>query len=96
VFGIAWVIVGVVILQFDQASITTVGVIVGLMFLATAVHGGHARRASEMALRALRRPVRRRGRPRPDQPGEHLRALADILGFLFLIVGVFWVIQALV
>jgi hypothetical protein len=26
VFGIAWVIVGLVILQFDQASITTVGV----------------------------------------------------------------------
>ena len=37
VFGIAWVIVGLVILQFDQASITTVGVIVGLMFLATGV-----------------------------------------------------------
>src|SRR5918995_7490644 len=35
VFGIAWTIIAVVILQFDEASITTVGVIVGLMFLAT-------------------------------------------------------------
>jgi uncharacterized membrane protein HdeD (DUF308 family) len=29
-------------------------------------------------------------------PENTFAALADILGFLFLIVGVFWVIQALV
>jgi hypothetical protein len=33
VAGIAWVAVALVILQFDQASVTTVGVLVGLMFL---------------------------------------------------------------
>src|SRR5512134_3722165 len=33
VFGIAWTIIAVVILQFDDASITTVGIIIGLMFL---------------------------------------------------------------
>jgi hypothetical protein len=32
--GVAWVGVALVILQFDQASVTTVGVLVGLMFLA--------------------------------------------------------------
>src|SRR4029453_10632044 len=37
VSGIAWMIVSVVILQFDQASVTTVGVIVGLMFLGIAL-----------------------------------------------------------
>ena len=37
VFGIGWAIIGVVILQFDQASITTVGILVGAMFLATGV-----------------------------------------------------------
>ena len=31
--GIAWVAVALVILQFDQASVTTVGILVGLMFL---------------------------------------------------------------
>ncbi len=34
-FGIFWVVIGVVILQFDQASINTVGILVGAMFLAT-------------------------------------------------------------
>jgi uncharacterized membrane protein HdeD (DUF308 family) len=33
VAGIAWVAVALVILQFDQASVTTVGILVGLMFL---------------------------------------------------------------
>src|SRR5687767_15921545 len=31
--GSAWVAVAVVILQFDQASVTTVGILVGLMFV---------------------------------------------------------------
>ena len=35
VFGVGWTIIGVVILQFDQASINTVGILVGAMFLAT-------------------------------------------------------------
>ncbi|MGZ6707416.1 MAG: hypothetical protein ACXVFN_10790, partial [Solirubrobacteraceae bacterium] len=32
--GVAWIIAALVILQFDQASVTTVGIIVGLMFAA--------------------------------------------------------------
>ena len=35
--GIAWIAVSLVILQFDQASVTTVGVLVGLMFLALGI-----------------------------------------------------------
>src|SRR6188472_1983849 len=31
--GIAWLVVSLVILQFNDASITTVGVLVGVMFL---------------------------------------------------------------
>src|SRR4051794_24439467 len=31
--GIAWLVVSLVILQFDDASVTTVGVLVGVMFL---------------------------------------------------------------
>ena len=37
VAGIAWLIVSLVILQFDDASVTTVGVLVGLMFLFASV-----------------------------------------------------------
>ena len=33
VFGIGWIVISLVLLQFDQASVTTVGVIVGFMFV---------------------------------------------------------------
>ncbi len=35
--GIAWLVISLVILQFDAASITTVGILVGLLFLLAAV-----------------------------------------------------------
>src|SRR4051795_330627 len=37
VIGIAWVVAALVILQFNHASITTVSVILGIMFVAAAV-----------------------------------------------------------
>ena len=96
-FGIVWTIVAVVILQFDDASITTVGVIVGIMFLVTgfqqfliavltdrlkwmfALFGVLFEVAGVLAL---------------ISPEDTFNALADILGFLFLLVGAFWIIQA--
>ena len=35
--GIAWVAVALVILQFDDASVTTIGILVGLMFPALGI-----------------------------------------------------------
>jgi uncharacterized membrane protein HdeD (DUF308 family) len=96
VFGIAWMIVAVAILQFDQASITTVGVLVGLMFLATGaqqfavatlVDGGWL-----FALFGVLFVIA--GVIALISPENTFAALADILGFLFLIVGVFWVLEA--
>jgi uncharacterized membrane protein HdeD (DUF308 family) len=97
VFGIGWTVIGIVILQFDQASITTVGVLVGAMFLATGFQ--------QLMIMAL---VDRgkwlfgifgvlfliSGVISLISPENTFAALADILGFLFLIVGVFWIIQA--
>ena len=37
VFGAVWSVIAVVILQFDQASVTTVGVLIGLMFFLAGV-----------------------------------------------------------
>jgi short repeat uncharacterized protein DUF308 len=99
VFGIAWVVVGLVILQFDQASITTVGVIVGLMFLATGAQQFTVAMLAERLkwLYALFGVLFvAAGVIALISPENTFAALADILGFLFLIVGVFWVIQALV
>ena len=37
VAGIAWIAVSLVVLQFDQASVNTVGILVGLMFLGAGI-----------------------------------------------------------
>jgi uncharacterized membrane protein HdeD (DUF308 family) len=97
--GIAWIAIAAVILQFDQASVTTVGVLIGLMFIGTA--------AQQFMVGAL---VERgqllywffavlfliAGVIAFISPENTFAAIADILGFLFLMVGVFWIIQAFV
>ena len=97
VTGILWFFIAIVILQFDTASVTTVGVIVGAMFLFTGlqqfvistvvdgwkwlwiVFGVLFVLASIYAL---------------VNPGATTAALADSLGFLFLLVAIFWTIEA--
>lgn len=97
VFGIAWTLVAVVILQFDDASVTTVGVIIGIMFFATGLQqfvvGSLVDRGSWLFyLFGLLFLVC--GVIAFVSPENTFAAIADILGFLFLIVGIFWVIQA--
>jgi uncharacterized membrane protein HdeD (DUF308 family) len=97
VSGIAWTVISLVILQFDSASITTVGILVGFMFLFAATANFAASRvASEhrwvpvlfgvlfliSAVICLVNPV------------NTFAGLADMLGFLFLIVGVWWMVRA--
>ena len=96
--GIAWMAVSLVILQFDQASINTVGVIIGIMFAGAAVQnfalaglaGGWAKWLFGIfgvlfVAAAVISFI---------SPENTFAALADILGFLFLLVGTFWIIQA--
>jgi uncharacterized membrane protein HdeD (DUF308 family) len=98
VTGIAWVGASVVILQFDGASITTVGVIVGIMFIASgiqqltmAVIGESARWVWGIfgALFVIAGVVCL------FSPEDTFAGMADMLGFLFLLVGVWWAIRAL-
>jgi uncharacterized membrane protein HdeD (DUF308 family) len=98
VFGILWIVVALVILQFDQASITTVGVLIGAMFLASGFQ--------QFALAGLLEGSVRwiliifgalfviAGVIALINPEETFAGIADILGFLFLLVGLFWIIQA--
>ena len=97
VAGIAWVAVALVILQFDQASVTTVGILVGLMFLALGIEN--------IALSMLDVPARWAWALFGGlflvsaivcfaNPEDTFAGIADILGFLFLIVGVWWMIRA--
>jgi uncharacterized membrane protein HdeD (DUF308 family) len=97
VTGIAWVAAALVILQFNHASITTVGVIIGIMFAFAAIQefvamamGDHLRWLSGLvgavfAICAIISFV---------HPQNTFAGVADILGFLFLTVGIWWTITA--
>jgi uncharacterized membrane protein HdeD (DUF308 family) len=98
VTGVLWLLAALVILQFDDASVTTVGVIVGCVFLGSAVQ--------QFVLAALVERMRWLwilfgvlfaicGIACLAQPEKTFAGLADMLGFLFLVVGVWWTIAAL-
>jgi uncharacterized membrane protein HdeD (DUF308 family) len=97
VTGIAWIIAALVILQFDQASVTTVGVIIGIMFVFAGVQEFAVMRIAD-SLRWLSAIFGVlfviAGVICFISPENTFAALADILGFLFLIVGVWWTIRA--
>lgn len=97
VAGIAWLVISLVILQFDSASVTTVGVLVGLMFLLAGLQN--------IVVTSL--PVEHRWVPALFSvlflvsamvcfvyPVNTFAGLADMLGFLFLLVGTWWMVQA--
>jgi uncharacterized membrane protein HdeD (DUF308 family) len=98
VFGVLWIIVALVILQFDQASITTVGVLIGLMFLAAGAQnfafGALASGATRWILWIFAVLFVIAGVISLIRPEDTFAGVADILGFLFLLVGVFWLIEA--
>jgi uncharacterized membrane protein HdeD (DUF308 family) len=96
VVGVAWIIASLVILQFDRASITTVGIIIGIMFVAAA--------AQQFVLVAVAESLRWlwaifgvlfliAGVICFATPENTFAGMADILGFLFLTVGVWWTIR---
>jgi hypothetical protein len=99
VTGIAWIVASLVILQFDRASVTTVGIIVGCMFVAAGVQ--------QFTLAAMADHLRWLwwlfgglfiicGIVAFIRPVNTFAGLADTLGFLFLVVGVWWTIQAFI
>jgi uncharacterized membrane protein HdeD (DUF308 family) len=95
--GVLWLVIAVVILKFNHASVVTVGVLTGLMFLLFA--------AEQFALAALDRSTRwlwaisgvlmtAAGIVALVHPVDTFAGLADILGFVFLLVGILWMVQA--
>ncbi len=99
VVGVAWIVAALVVLQFDQASVTTIGIIIGLMF----VFAG----AQQLTLATVADSWRWlwalfgvlfviAGVICFINPEATFAGLADILGFLFLCVGIWWTIQAFV
>jgi uncharacterized membrane protein HdeD (DUF308 family) len=98
VSGIVWIIAALVVLQFTRASVVTVGIIIGVMFI---VSGIEAMLVAEISggwkwltiiigvllliggLLTLFNPV------------LTFLAVADMLGFVFVLIGVYWIVHAL-
>jgi len=99
IFGIFWVIFSLVVFRFDVHSVNAVGILVGVVFLvagveevltAGAVRGGwrwlHAIVGVALFVGAILSFV---------NPGGTFLALAEIVGWLLLIKGIFDVVLAL-
>lgn len=95
--GIAWIVASLVILQFNHASIATVSVILGIMFAVAA--------AQQFVLTAMADSLRWLWAIFGVlfaacsvicfvDPAATFTGLANVLGFLFVCVGVWWIIQA--
>lgn len=100
VTGTIWILVALTVLQFDQASVKTVGVIVGIMFLFSAVQqfiiAGLADGAARWIALVFGVLLAAAGVLTLANPKSTFAGIADILGFLFLIVAVTWIVQAFV
>jgi uncharacterized membrane protein HdeD (DUF308 family) len=98
--GIAWLAASLVILQFDKASITTVGILTGVLFVVAGIEniwlasidGMPARWASALfgGLFLVS------GIVCFASPTSTFAGLADMLGFLFLMIGVWWMVRAFI
>jgi hypothetical protein len=97
VAGLAWIVVALVVLQFDEASIKTVGVIAGIMLVLSGLQ--------QLAMAAMVDSLRWvwalfgvlfvvAGIVCFVNPEETFAGLADILGFVFLTIGAWWTIRA--
>jgi uncharacterized membrane protein HdeD (DUF308 family) len=100
VSGAIWIVAALVVLQFDEASVKTVGIIVGLMFLFAATQQFILAWAAEGAGRWLALVfgvlLAGAGVVGLVNPKNTFAGIADILGFLFLIVATMWIVRAFV
>jgi uncharacterized membrane protein HdeD (DUF308 family) len=96
--GVFWVVMSIVVLKFNHASVVTVGVLTGIMFLVFA--------AEEFLLAMLDKGASRwvwvlfgvllaaSGIVALIHPEATFAGFADILGFVFLMIAILWTVQA--
>jgi uncharacterized membrane protein HdeD (DUF308 family) len=98
VTGVVWIVAALVLLQFDSASIATIGYLVGLMLLFAG--------AQQFVVAAVADSVRWlwalfgvlflvAGVVCLFNPEKTFAGLADILGFVFLCIAVSWLVRSL-
>ena len=97
-FGIAWIAIALVILDETQASKDVVGLVIGLMFLYTAAQNLLLAMLTDGGLKWFFAIFSGlfivAGLWAIANPHETFKAIADVLGFLFVLLGVFWLIES--
>jgi Short repeat of unknown function (DUF308) len=97
VVGILWILAAFVILQFNKASVETVGIIIGIMLLAAGlqefaigvfVEGWKWLWYTFGALCIIG------GLVALFRRAPTVLVLASVLGLLFMVIGVFWIVEA--
>lgn len=98
VAGIAWIVVAMVILQLDAASVRTVGVIVGIMLFVAGLQYGLTAMFAEgwkWLWGIFSIVLMGSGLTAMINPASAFANVADMLGFLFAFVGIIWVVEGL-
>jgi len=99
-FGIFWLAVAFVVLQFDRASITTVGVLLGAMFLLAGLQqlfiALFADGVARWVLIGFGLLLIVAAVISFAEPEDTFAGVADVLGVIFMVIGAFWIVQALV
>jgi len=97
VVGALWIIVGMVVLQFETASITTVGVIIGILFIIAGIQYlavGAIVEGWKWLWFVFGGLLLIAGFASLFNPERTFVAVADILGFVFALVGIIWLVEA--
>jgi len=98
VIGILWIAASVLILQFNRGSVATVGIVIGIMFLAAAVEDFVLTYFTQSGWKwmwlAFGVLLAIGGIWALFNPVATVVAVADILGFVFVMIGVIWTLQA--
>jgi len=96
--GIAWVIISLVVLRFTSASITTVGIVVGIFFLVVGVQEfvmSYVAESWKWVWVIFGILFIAAGIISLAYPKNAFSQIASVLGFIFLLVGIFWIVQSL-
>ena len=97
--GALWTLVSVIILQFDQASAATVGTIAGVMFLGAGVEYfflGSVMKGVRWLGYLFGALLSVGGFVALLYPTRTFLAIASILGYMFAVIGIMWVVEAFV
>jgi uncharacterized membrane protein HdeD (DUF308 family) len=97
VAGALWIMISVIILQFDAASAATVGAIGGAMFITAGVEYffiGSMMRGMSWLWYVSGGILVTGGLVALLYPARTFFAMANIMGFVFAVIGIMWVVEA--